>query len=340
MTAISLGTPYITRAELALLQPLLPVASLTDDQQDSIILGASRAIDARVHTHFGTVIHTERHEWNKESLRAYPTFWPVIRIARMRLYVSNKMFAEIPPEQVFIANQEHYVQIVSPALIASFASPIFTLTMAIPVAETIYAAGGRGAPDSVPTFGSAEAGLFNTSPTTLTADVDGLATTLTLPVDDCSGFAVGDVIRLEVLGPGGLVGGGGIMYVPSALAGASELDEWMVVTAATPSVMGAGDTLTVAARGAYGTLVMPHKSGDVIYLLESSVPDDIKVAASMIVSNYVSQQLLLHDSMGGLSSATIGSYSATVAAAGGAGSLEIPPAADMILDRYRLIVAG
>jgi hypothetical protein len=244
----------------------------------------------------------------------------------MRIYVSNKMYADIPPEQIFVNNQEHYVQIVSPALIASFASPIFTLTMAIPVAALSYAAGGQG--------------TFDTAQTTLTADVDALAATLTLPVDDCSGFALGDIIRLVVLGPGTMVGGGSGGSIPGALSGASELDEWMVVTAATPGVMGASDTLTVAARGAYGTLAMPHKSGDVIYLLTSVVPDDVKTATAMTVASFVNHQILLNEGLGGLKSATIGNYSVTVATDGGAGAMEIPPMAQMILDRYRLIVAG
>ena len=302
MTAISLGTPYITRAELGLLQPLLPVTLLSTDQQDSIILGASRAIDAYVHTHFAATIHTaERHEWNKESLRAYPTHWPVIRIARMRIHVANTMFATILPGQIFINNQEHYVQIVSPALIASFASPIFTLTMAIPVVEMIYAAGR----------GEFEVG------STLAAAVNAVVTTL--PVADETPFSVGDVICI----------------------GTPDVDEeWMVVASKAPGTVPPPDTVTVVARGAYGTTAIAHVLGAPVYRLASAIPDDVKVATASIVAALVNDQVLQAEGLGNLKAATIGSYSITLASDGGVGGFRIPPVAEMILEHYRLIVAG
>src|SRR4030042_5488224 len=131
MTALNLGVPYITRAELVGMQPLLPLTLFDSDAQDNLIGMASRAIDAYTNNYFAASVHTERREWNKESLRSYPTYWPLIQVARFRIYVSQAQYVTIPVGQVFISNDQHYVQIVSPALIASFARPVFTLTMAI-----------------------------------------------------------------------------------------------------------------------------------------------------------------------------------------------------------------
>jgi len=180
MTTLSLGVPYITRDELIALQPKLDLSQFTHDV-DAMILLASRLVDAHTHNEFGAQTYEEQHSWNADSRRIYLQHWPVIDIARFRVYVSRGEYAEIQPQYVFVNNTQRYLEVISTALIASLLAPIIGLALAWPVVEVDYAAGGEGS--------------FATSGATLAQAVDAVSTTL--QVSGIAPFAVGNVLRLD-----------------------------------------------------------------------------------------------------------------------------------------------
>lgn len=180
MAALNLGIPYITRAELAALQPKLDLSGFTDDDEDNLVLLASRAIDGYTATSFGAQVYTEREPWRRESRRSYPNQWPIIQIARYRIYISNTQYATIAVGDIFVNNENHYIEVASMALITSLAPPLLSLGLTEPVVEMIYVAGNGAWEDSGATLGAA---------------LDATATEF--DISDQSKFSVGDFIRID-----------------------------------------------------------------------------------------------------------------------------------------------
>jgi len=290
---LNLGISYLTAAELAALQPLLPLTVFTDDNKADLCSMASRAIDGYIGRAFGACAYNaERHEWVHASRRVHPLKTPVIEVARLRIYISNTQYVTVDPADVFINNAEGYLEIASMVLTTSLAPALVSLGLTTPVAEVCYAAGYGAWEDS-----------------TGTVDEDLDATETEFDINDDELFAVGDIIRID--------------------------DEWMQVASVTS---GTPDKLTVVGRGGYGTIAATHDTAATIYRLASAIPDDVKAATAMTVASFVNDQILQGEGLGNLKQATIGSYSITIAGAGGVGNIQVPDLAKLILDRaYRQI---
>lgn len=179
MTAIALGVPYITRAELVALQPKLPLSEYTDDDQDNIILLSSRVIDSYCHTEFGAQVYAEQYEWRTKTRRCYPDHWPIIAVARFRIAVSNTSYSDIDPDDIYIQNDEHFVEAASMAVVVGLSPEIVSLGMTTPMMEISYAAGY---------------GAFTDSGETVSGDLN--ASDTEIPVSSEAPFGVGDVVRL------------------------------------------------------------------------------------------------------------------------------------------------
>jgi len=178
---LNLGISYLTAAELAALQPLLPLTALTEDNKADMCSMASRAIDGYVGRAFGARAYdAERHDWLHASRRVYPLKMPVIEVARLRIYISNTQYVTISPADVFINNADGYLEIASLVLTTSLAPALVSLGLTTPVAEVCYAAGYGAWEDSTGTVDEA---------------LDAIETEFDISDDEL--FSVGDIIRVD-----------------------------------------------------------------------------------------------------------------------------------------------
>jgi hypothetical protein len=134
--------------------------SVEDDELAPIIARASAMVDMwcavpqlpQPFRFNGGVVTREQHRWTigtdiiKGSRRFYPTHRPLIDVTEFRIRVTNQISVTVGPRDIFINNQDGYVELVSLAAVSFGLYPVGivpNLGLHTPVAELSYDYGYR-----------------------------------------------------------------------------------------------------------------------------------------------------------------------------------------------------
>lgn len=126
--------PYLTPARFRTMDFGINTAELSDAEMMALATQATAWIDSfclvprlpQRHDLRGGVITGEQHSWRYPETpfdvgqrRAFPFHWPITRVNRFRIYVTNTQYVNIAPTELFINNSNQYVEVVSLAITSS-----------------------------------------------------------------------------------------------------------------------------------------------------------------------------------------------------------------------------
>lgn len=296
------GTPYLTAVQFQEHLTGMSLTGITDPQLLDYIRQASRLADRFINGTFDVQTRSESQIWS-QIRRFYPLARPVHAVRDVVLHIGGGQTATILPTDLYINNQGGYIEVVSLATAVGLSAELVTLGLIQVVANVTYKTGG-----GVVSNDPAPQGITWAANTTTTEAVDGTETDI--DVADASGLAVNDVIRVTGT-------------------------ERMWITAIV------GSTLTVV-RGAETDAVVPtHLNGAAVELMTLDLPENVELAVAIITGALIATRRQNEEGASGVRSFMIGSYSVTYSKAtqdvGGSGFPQIPEAAKMLLEEFRII---
>jgi hypothetical protein len=176
------GTPYLTPEEFRTLITGLDVSDIDDLVLLDHIRQASRIADSYIGGSFDVEAVSQRQGW-KDSRRFYPKNVPVNAVRRLTLFIGAGVSADLRPRDLFVNNDENYVEVVSLATTVGLSGELISLGMNTVVAEMVYNTGY---------------GEFEDVGLTLDGDVTAAALSFTVAESyDAPALSAGDLLRID-----------------------------------------------------------------------------------------------------------------------------------------------
>ncbi len=209
--------PYLSPARFLTMGYGVDVSELSDAEMMALAMQASAWVDSyclvprlpQRHDLRGGVITGEQHAWRYPETpfevgqrRAFPMHWPISRVTRFRIYVTNTQYVEIQPSELFVNNTLKYIEVVSLAITSSglysaliipnigLATP--TVTIDYEYQTVIRSVGEWLAPTDGQTFRAQNQWWFDDADHTPVIYLDGVAATTGFSIDSDEGTVTFD----------------------------------------------------------------------------------------------------------------------------------------------------
>lgn len=134
---------YLTPAAFkAVDHGVVGVNDLSDETLRSYLALAAALADAFCATDLGIARSVERHPWAVPSRRVWPNHLPVLSVDDLRVFISAQQFGTIQSDDIFVANDDGFVEVVSLATVTYTLTPVLVnMSMAMNIAQLTYTHG-------------------------------------------------------------------------------------------------------------------------------------------------------------------------------------------------------
>lgn len=116
----------------------MAIQNATRDDLLALLADASRRVDEICGRNFEPDEITETHRFNASTRRVSVNAPPVTSIVSYRILAGGGQVATFSPDEVFVNNQDGYLELLAFALGTSLATPLISFGLTVPQVEVVY----------------------------------------------------------------------------------------------------------------------------------------------------------------------------------------------------------